>query len=161
MLRIYDKKFQVMDEYGNIDNSLIPKVILDHEVTVESWHRVELQTRDDFAARYLFSCNGNFRYIMGEIAAYFDVRTKDGKKIAPLHKIFYGLNVNQLYKMQTPHNRKKRFKLLLLGLVLYPCNLFKLLLVFSVGKDSDVYLMRVLKIIFNNHLKNVICISIN
>lgn len=88
MLRIYDKKYQVTDEFGNIDTSQIPKAILDHEVSVDSWHRVELQTRDNFAARYLFSCNGNFRYIMGEIASYFDVRTKDGKKIAPLHKIF-------------------------------------------------------------------------
>lgn len=88
MLRIYDKKFQLQDELGNISTEKIPQVILDNEVSVDTWHRVELQTRDNFAEKYLISCGGNFRYIMGEISAYFDVRKADGRRISPLHKIF-------------------------------------------------------------------------
>lgn len=88
MLRIYDKKYQVFDENGIADLSKIPKVILDEEGTINSWHRIELQCRDDFAFSYLFSSAGDFRYVMGEIANFFDVRTADGKLLAPLHKIF-------------------------------------------------------------------------
>lgn len=88
MLRIYDKKFQCTDEVGNFDTSKVPAEILKNEVQVNSWYRVELQCRENFAEKYLISCQGDFRYIMGEIAAFFDVRKKDGKHIAPLHKIF-------------------------------------------------------------------------
>ena len=88
MLRIYDKKYQLTDVNGIFDTEKIPKEIVENEITVDSWYRIELQTRDNFAERYLYSCGGNFRYIMGEIAAFFDVRTREGKLIAPLHKIF-------------------------------------------------------------------------
>lgn len=88
MLRIYDKKFQLQDEAGNWDTSKIPDEILKNEIQIDSWHRIELQCRDNFAERYLVSCQGDFRFIMGEISAFFDVRKKDGKRIAPLHKIF-------------------------------------------------------------------------
>lgn len=88
LLRIYDKKFQMTDSAGNFDTSSLPKIVWDEEITVDSWYRVELQVRENFAERYLMSCQGDFRYIMGEIAAFFDVRTNDGKRIAPLHKIF-------------------------------------------------------------------------
>lgn len=88
LLRIYDKKFQLCDELGNWDTLKVPKIIKENEITVDSWYRVELQTREDFAERYLISSQGDFRYIMGEISACFDVRKKDGKTIAPLHKIF-------------------------------------------------------------------------
>lgn len=89
MLRIYDKKFQLFDPDTNqFDTDKIPRSILENERKIFSWYRVELQTREDFAFRYLMSCGGDFKYIMGEIAAYFDVRKKDGKRISPLHKIF-------------------------------------------------------------------------
>lgn len=88
MLRIYDKKFQLTDEVGNWQTEKIPQGILKEEIQIHSWYRIELQCRDNFADRYLISCNGDFHYIMGEISAFFDVRTKDGKRIAPLHKIF-------------------------------------------------------------------------
>lgn len=89
MLRIYDKKYQLFDpETNQFDSEKIPRSILDNEKKIFSWYRVELQTREDFAFRYLMSSGGDFKYIMGEIASYFDVRKKDGKTIAPLHKIF-------------------------------------------------------------------------
>lgn len=88
MLRIYDKKFQLQDDAGNWDTSKVPDEILQNEIQIDSWHRIELQCRDNFAERYLISCQGDFRFIMGEISAFFDVRKKDGKRIAPLHKIF-------------------------------------------------------------------------
>lgn len=88
MVRIYDKKFQLTDEAGNFDNSHLPQIIKDNEVTVDSWYRVELQTRENFAERYLVSCNGDLRFVMGEIASVFDIKTADGKFVAPLHKIF-------------------------------------------------------------------------
>lgn len=87
MLRIYDKKYQLCPE-GIWDLTKVPQVVIDNEIEITSWYRIELQTRDDFAFRYLISSGGDFRYIMGEINAYFDVRKKDGKKLAPLHKIF-------------------------------------------------------------------------
>lgn len=88
MLRIYDKKFQLCDENGNWKLEKVPAIIKEQEVTIESWYRVELQTRTAFAERYLISSQGDFRFVMGEIASFFDVRTSDGKTIAPLHKIF-------------------------------------------------------------------------
>lgn len=88
MLRIYDKRFQLQDEFGNWDTSKVPNEILKKEIEITSWYRVELQCRENFAEKYLISCRGDFRYIMGEISNFFDVCTKDGKKIAPLHKIF-------------------------------------------------------------------------
>lgn len=92
MLRIYDKKFQVFGYEGSLDTSKVPDVILreefKNELEIKTWYRVELQTRESFAQRYLVSSQGNFEFIMGEIANFFDVRTKDGKTIAPLHKIF-------------------------------------------------------------------------
>ncbi len=101
MLRIYDKKFQLCKD-GIWDDSSIPKVIKEKEVTIESWYRVELQCRRNFAERYLVSCQGDFRYVMGEICNYFDVRDKNGKKIAPLHKIF-------LWTQRTPIIQKANF----------------------------------------------------
>lgn len=88
MVRIYDKKFQFTDEAGNFDISKLPQIIKDNEVSIDTWYRVELQTRENFAERYLVSSFGDLRFVMGEIASVFDVKTADGKYVAPLHKIF-------------------------------------------------------------------------
>lgn len=88
LLRIYDKKYQLCSPEGVWQSDKIPKAIIDNEKNIVSWYRIELQTRDAFAFRYLISSGGDFRFVMGEIKAHFDVRTSDGKLLAPLHKIY-------------------------------------------------------------------------
>lgn len=106
LLRIYDKRYQYTDPSGNFNIENVPQRILDDNVSIDSWYRLELQARSTYAEPYLISSQGDFRYIMGEIAAQYDIRTSDGKTIAPLHKIY--LNSKRVPIIQNANCRKPK-----------------------------------------------------
>lgn len=87
-LRIYDKKLERFGD-GPHDPNKIPQSFFDNgDQNINSWFRIELQTRRAKAMEYLFNCNGDFGGILGDIFKNFSVRNREGEILPSFAAIF-------------------------------------------------------------------------
>ena len=69
-LRIYDKKLEQSDKFGLIKSSPV-------DYNIDSWIRIELQTRDKWAHRLLYG-EGDYTSILRHIYEYYSFKGDDG-----------------------------------------------------------------------------------
>lgn len=78
LVRIYDKKMQ--QTQNGVFVKGVPQYFQGDDKNVDSWFRIELQTRREYAHKYLFGCNGTLKTVLRELFDTYQCKDPETKQ---------------------------------------------------------------------------------